>query len=114
MAGGTGILPLHGRPELVSGLATALRTQRRQDALRYWRIMARRLVRLAMGLGAAREEAEADVRLLLHSALASDAGRGQAPAGPLGRPEPLRRFAVNAARTAGPATTGHGGKEVQG
>jgi hypothetical protein len=69
MIGESGILPLHRRPQLVAGLATALHTTRKHDALRYWRVMARRLIRLAVGLGSAREEAEADVRLLLRATL---------------------------------------------
>lgn len=83
MVGNTGILPLHRRPQLVAGLATALSMQDKTEAVRYWRHMARRLIRLAVGLGAPLAEAEADVRLLLQAARDASGKATAAGSGPI-------------------------------
>ena len=61
--------PFHRRRDLVSGVARVLGNKHGEAANIYWRRTAKRLLRLAMGMGLEREAAESEIRALLHAVL---------------------------------------------
>ena len=61
--------PLHRRRDLVQGVARVLGGLHGERANVYWRRTAKRLLRLTMGMGLAREDAENEIRALLHAVL---------------------------------------------
>jgi hypothetical protein len=61
--------PFHRRRDLVSGVARVLGNKHGEDANTYWRRTAKRLLRLAMGMGLERQAAEDEIRALLHAVL---------------------------------------------
>lgn len=61
--------PFHRRRDLVVGVARVLGNKHGEAANVYWRRTAKRLLRMAMGMGMDREAAENDIRALLHAVL---------------------------------------------
>ncbi len=61
--------PFHRRRDLVVGVARVLGNKHGEAANLYWRRTAKRLLRMAMGMGMEREAAESDIRALLHAVL---------------------------------------------